>query len=217
LSIERRGVRLDAGQQVWRIVMDSDGVNGAIGNINHLRVVSPAPAGSTPYQGVPPALPGILQVEHFDSGGPGVAYRDNSAGNEGGQLRATDVDIEPTADAGGGFNVGWIGAGEWLTYTVNVNAAGTYDIGVRVASQGSGGTFHIEVGGVDVTGPMVVPDTGGWQTWTTIIRPRVSLAAGTQVWRLVMDANGSTGAIGNINYIRVGGPSTFSDSAATER
>ena len=32
-----------------------------------------------------------------------------------------------TADAGGGFYVGWTSAGEWLEYTVDVAAAGDYD------------------------------------------------------------------------------------------
>jgi hypothetical protein len=36
-------------------------------------------------------------------------------------------------------------AGEWLNYTVSVAAAGTYAIDVRAASNGAGGTFHIEV------------------------------------------------------------------------
>ena len=67
---------------------------------------------------------------------------------------------------------------------------------MRVASAGPGGTFHIEVNGVDTTGPLVVPDTGGWQTWTTIRRAGVSLGAGQQVWRLVMDTNGATTAVG---------------------
>ena len=51
---------------------------------------------------------------------------------------------------------------------MTVGTAGTYDIDVRVASGGAGGTFHIEVNGVDKTGPLAVPNTGGWQTWATI-------------------------------------------------
>jgi hypothetical protein len=31
-----------------------------------------------------------------------------------GKHRSDAVDIETTTDAGGGFNVGWIDAGEWL-------------------------------------------------------------------------------------------------------
>ena len=114
------------------------------------------------------SVPGTIQVEDFDSGANGVAYRDNSAGNSGGQYRASDVDIEVTSDTGGGYDIGWVAAGEWLNYTVNVAAAGTYDITLRVASAGAGGTFHLEVNGVNKTGTLSVPNTGGWQTWKTL-------------------------------------------------
>ena len=52
--------------------------------------------------------------------------------------------------------MGFIRAGEWLEYTVNVATAGTYTVEVRVASQGGGGTFHIEFGGTEQTGALIV-------------------------------------------------------------
>jgi carbohydrate binding protein with CBM6 domain len=56
---------------------------------------------------------------------------------------------------------------------------------------------------VNITGPLAVPDTGGWQTWGTITRAEVPLTAGTQVVRLVMDADGASGSVGNFNWVRV--------------
>ena len=200
MTVRKSGVTLSAGQQVWRVVMDTNGATGAVGNFNYIRVTG-STAG-TPYGGTAVTLPGTIQAENFDEGGAGVAYVDATAGNAGGQYRATDVDIESSADAGGGYDVAWVSAGERLNYSVKVATAGTYDIDVRVASLGAGGTFHIEVNGVDKTGRLTVPNTGGWQTWTTVRKSAVTLAAGLQVWRLVMDTNGAT-AVGNFNYIRV--------------
>ena len=54
--------------------------------------------------------------------------------------------------------------------------AGTYALGVRAASVGLGGTFHLEMNGVNVTGTMTVPNTGGWQNWQTLTTT-VTLAA----------------------------------------
>jgi hypothetical protein len=114
------------------------------------------------------------------------------------------VDLEATTDTGGGYDVGWVSAGEWLKYTASVASAGTYTIEARVASPGAGGTFHIEVNGVDKTGPLTVPATGGWQVWRTVSRTGVALAAGTQVLRLVMDSAAAGGsAVGNFNWVRV--------------
>src|ERR1043166_9586449 len=102
--------------------------------------ITPGPS-STPFGGSARAIPGTIQAEDFDEGGEGVAYHDNSAGNSGGAYRSTDVDIETTGDIGGGYNVGWMTAGEWMNYAVNVAQTGTYLLTARVAANGAGGTF----------------------------------------------------------------------------
>jgi hypothetical protein len=165
---------------------------------------SPAPSGSTPYTGTPVALPGTVQSENYDAGGESIAYHDTTSGNTGAVYRSNNVDLQATTDSGGGYLVGWTKAGEWLNYTVNVTAAGTYALDVRVASNGVGGTFHVEVNGVNKTGTLTVPNTGGWQTFQTITKTGVTLAAGVQIIRVVMDSNSATTAgIGNMNWLRI--------------
>ena len=161
---------------------------------------TPAPGGSTPYSGTAVVIPGTVQFENYDKGGEDIAYHDTTATNAGGQYRTNAVDIKAATDTGGGYLVGWTTAGEWLSYSVNVAAAGTYAIDVRVASSGAGGTFHIEVNGVNKTGPLAVPDTGGWQVWKTITKTGVALASGPQVVRVVMDTNGAGGSVANFNW-----------------
>jgi hypothetical protein len=154
-----------------------------------------------PYNGSPSAIPGTIQAEDFDTGGEGVAYHDGDTANLGGQYRMEGVDLSACSDGTGCYNVGWTQPGEWLGYTVNVPTAGTYTLQVRVASAGAGGTFHVEFNGSNKTGTLTVPNTGGWDTWQTITKS-VTLDAGWQVLKLVMDANGATGTIGNFNYLR---------------
>ena len=204
----RATVSLEAGQQTMRIVFESNGGTGAVGNFHYLRfenggttptpTPAPAPTTSTPYGGTARAIPGGIQAEDFDNGGQGVGYRDNSSGNSGGVYRSTDVDIAKKPD--GGYAVGWVGAGEWLQYSVNVKTSGTYTVAARVASPGTGGTFHIEFNGQDKTGAMRVPATGSWTTYTDV-RATVSLSAGTQAMRVVFDTDGSGGSVGNISYV----------------
>ncbi|MDO8469716.1 MAG: immunoglobulin domain-containing protein [bacterium] len=169
--------------------------------------VNPAGGGTqTPYGGTPAPIPGTIQAENFDEGGEGVAYHDVNTSNQGGQFRTTGVDIESTSDTGGGYTVGWISAGEWLEYAVNVTTAGTYTLEARVASNGPGGNFHVEVDGMDKTGAITIPSTGGWQSWQTLSRPGVTLTAGQHIVRVAMDSNGSTGWVGNLNWIRLRDP-----------
>jgi PKD repeat protein len=158
---------------------------------------------STPFGGIPRPLPGIVQAEDFDEGGEGVAYHDVDVANNGGQYRATGVDIETTSDSGGGFNLGWTRAGELLNYNVNVSTPGLYALTLRAASSAGGSSVHVEFDGVNKTGPIIIPNTGGWQTWQNITVSNVVLDAGLQMMRLVMDGNSTNGGdVGNLNYLQ---------------
>jgi len=203
------------GVQIDQIVLSASSyLAGAPGPLrNDGTIVAKATASvntpivSRPYGGQAATIPGILQAVNFDEGGEGVAYHDDSRGNEGGAYRQTDVDIEPSA--GGGYNVGWVSAGEWLQYTVNVAAAGTYTAAFTVASLGRGGTFHLEMNGTNVTGSLTVPNTGGWQSWQTVTTT-VALSAGAQIARLVMDTAGvyAVGNFGSIAFSSAPAPAT---------
>jgi hypothetical protein len=192
-----RDLPLRAGTRVLRLAFDVNGSTGGVANVNRFELTRSSAA--RPFGGTAVTLPGTVEAEHFDEGGAGVAYYDTTAGNRGGAFRNTDVDIEATADAGGGFNVGWTRPGEWLQYTVSVAADGHYDLGLRLASSGSGGALHLQVDGVNATGPIAVPNTGGWQAWRTVIVRDLPLRAGTRVLRLAFDVNGSTGGVANVN------------------
>ena len=164
----------------------------------------PPPTGSTtPFTGTPIALPGTIEAENYDIGGRGVAYYDTTAGNSGGVYRNNDVDIRRTTDSTGAYNLKSVRASEWLIYSVDIASAGTYSVAFRVASSGGGGTVHITVDGVNVTGAVVLPNTGGWDTWTTVTKTGVALPAGAHQLKLVIDANGSGGTAADINWIKV--------------
>ena len=133
-------------------------------------------SGQTQYNG-PHNLPGTLQAEDYDLGGEGVAYYDTSRGNIGGVYRQDDVDIE-VLDIDRSPNVGWIRAGEWLAYTVNISTAGTYDAGFRVASSHTGSSVQVYVdNGTTPVATVNVPNTGDWPIFRTVSMP-VTLPAG---------------------------------------
>ncbi len=139
----------------------------------------------SPYLIAPNPIPGVIEAEYFDLGGPGVGYLDVDPANNGGGIRLGEgVDIETTADDGGGYNVGWIATREWLAYTVDVQEAGAYTVEARVAVPGASGAFQLEFDGEDKTGPIRFGTTGGGQTWATVRKEGVLLDAGVQVMRL---------------------------------
>jgi len=149
--------------------------------------------------GTPWLIPGTVQAEDFDNGGQNVAYYDTTAGNNYGAYRSTDVDIETSG--GGGYDVARTKVGEWLKYSVNVATTGTYQFQARVASLGAGAVIRVSVDGTDVTGTsgISIPDTGGWQTYTTTAARDVSLTAGQHVIRIYFATAGSNGGVGNLD------------------
>jgi len=174
-------------------------------NTHTIHITVGAGCGQQPFPdaGAPSTIPGRIQAEAFDYGGEGFAYHDTSSGNSGNKYRTTEnVDIENCTDTGGGYNVGWMAVGEWLEYTVDVKYAGTYTLRARVSALDPGKTFYVAFGGVNKTGSLTVPDTNGWQNWTTVSKT-VTLSTGVQIMRFY-----SNSADFNLNYIDITADST---------
>lgn len=204
---------------VMRLVFDTAGPSGWLANIDYILVTQPlflapyeAPSYEHPYRRPLPSVPGYVQAEHFARGGEGVGYHDSSVENEPYEQQILSmrpyegVDIEWTSDTNSEvwsqFDVGWITPGEWLAYVLSVTQDGVYTLKIRHASDGPGGTMHIEIDGEDVTGPIMLPDTGGWQQWQTLSVPNIEFTVGSSTWktmRVVFD-EGHNGWLANINW-----------------
>lgn len=63
--------------------------------------------------------------------------------------------VQPDSD---GLYLGWIAPGEWVKYTVNVQADGAYSLTTMYTSK-FGGHISLDCDGVDVTGPIAIPTT----------------------------------------------------------
>ena len=208
-TITTAGIPLSAGMRSVRVVFDAVGTGNAVAGFNWFQfdAGSSGPPPSTAYPtGTPAAIPGFVQAENFDNGAGGVAYYDTNTTNSGGAYRSTGVDIAPSTDpTGGGYYVGWTKAGEWLKYTVNVTATGTYTLQTRYAAFGEGGRFRIEVDDAPI--PSInLPNTGAWNVWRTFVGPSLSLSAGTHVVRVVMEQVGTGNAVAGFNWFQFVGP-----------
>ncbi|UOB18379.1 beta-1,3-glucanase family protein [Abyssalbus ytuae] len=107
-------------------------------------------------------------------------------------------DVQTEACSEGGENVGYINNGSWMVWDVNIPSTGTYTVEYRVASPNNDGTIQLEkAGGSPVYGSVSVPNTGGWQNWTTISH-NVSLTAGEQQIAIYAPVGGW-----NINWLKI--------------
>jgi len=130
------------------------------------------------YQGVAATVPGKVEAEDFDT----LGFSDSSATNEGGQYRPdTAVDIK---SLGSGYAIGWMTAGEWLEYTVNVQTAGDYAVTFQTGSVDAGRTFSLSECGTELAS-VEVPQLAAWGE-VSPVTATVHLEAGLQVLRLTV-------------------------------
>lgn len=109
------------------------------------------------------------------------------------------IGLENTTDIGGGQNVGWIDAGDWMTFnSITIPASGNYNIEYRVASPNSTGKLSLDLNGGSIKlGERTIPYTGGWQTWTSVSQT-VYINTGTYNLGIFAQTGGW-----NLNWFRI--------------
>jgi endoglucanase len=111
---------------------------------------------------------------------PGKVEAENFYVNEGLQL-------EKSSDAGGGSNIGYTDAGDYLEYRIRNDETSEFTLEARVASQSASGKILFEQLNISRevlnSTTLNVPSTGGWQIWTTI-STTMKLDAGASILRV---------------------------------
>ena len=155
-----------------------------ITNTINIQVGEQRPFLSSAYE-----IPGIIEAGNYDvfEGGVGqnISYVDSSQNNEG-DYRTNEY-VDATSHTSEGKTIGWITAGEWLEYSIDVQTAGFYDLTVRYASGNSdgGGPFHLEIDGNMISPNISVSTTSDWDSWASKTVNNIELTQGEHVLRLV--------------------------------
>jgi len=156
-----------------------------------------------------PPEPIFIEVENYNPGGEGVGYHDSDNRRRGNydNGRGESVDLsrvgatEASTSDGvpGPAIVSYVTAREWLAYDINVPVAGTYQFEIRSARAPAGnGRIHLEVDGVDVSGPLTIASTGASHRFQTFSFPGIALQAGRQQLRLRFEVSGM-----EVNWFRL--------------
>ncbi len=172
------------------IAYDDDNLTGETEEITVTMIGEPMPFGrTTPWQ-VPTDR--IMAVQ-FDDGGPEISCHDSDlVGNGTGETYrpGTGVDTEATGNIATS-NIGWLQAGEWLEYTINVAKTAVYE--VHFANQGAGGgnrgTIRVLIDGEDKTGSVAF-DVAANSGYADVKLAEMTLLQGKQTVRVMIEQNG---------------------------
>ena len=101
------------------------------------------------------------------------------------------VELENTLDTGGGKNVGFLDATDYMDYYVNVAQTGTYKVEYRTAAPSEMGGIQLQSinneGDAYILHSVTFPPTGDWQEWATTERSAY-LQAGQRHLRVYVTA-----------------------------
>ncbi len=168
----------------------------------------------TPYRRQPASIAHI-EAEDYDEGGEGVAYHDTTPPNHGAFYREESaVDLYRRPGSGAVVHLAAIEPGEWVTYTVDVPDAGPWEFVAAQYSLDAGGVAHVEVDGIDVTGPIVIPNspTG----YLIRVRCTAPLPTGRRRMRVCFDKPSGRGNCGSWDWIGLVRPRAYPEVWPTE-
>jgi len=195
------------------MVLDGDGRIITAGDSSPNGITMRFLGGVYPFHGVPSLVPGRIEAEDYDNGGPEQAYHDvtpsrneSTPPDQSNYRPGSGVDLERNHDLATNVHLAYVQAGEWTQYTVQAPAAlESWSLRARVAASLLGGTFRVLVDGGDATGPVQIPNTGGWLSFQTVEVPgRFAIAAGRHVLRIEFLSAGANGTfVGNLNWFEI--------------
>lgn len=174
-----------------------------------VKVVEP----NKPYGGSAAVIPGRIEAENYDEGASGMAYYDQSSGNVCDDFtnfyRKDDVDIKEIT---GGAAVGSFQEDEWMSYTVDVQEEGEYNVVIRLGEGNDSGSLSVELDKSNVTLKANVKKLGEWGTFEEVQLESVNLLKGEQT--MVIKNTGSWIDVDWIQFEKVGGSNVTETVAA---
>jgi hypothetical protein len=140
-----------------------------------------------PLLGIATKIPGSIEAENYDVGGEGVSFHDDGI-KEGVTTQRPDDKVDIGAGGSNGFAVAWFSAGEWLEYTVDVEA-GNYTIDLNAASVAAGGTLTMSLNGKTIAS-INVPNTTDWNIYKNFKVSNINLEGTANVVLRIISTGG---------------------------
>jgi hypothetical protein len=166
-----------------------------------VETLAPAVQESAPFNGphiLSASAPCEIEARDFDYGGEGLAFHEVSSRTPNSSYRtAAGDELSKTVDIEGSGNLGYVGVGEWLVYTIEVRDAGVYAADVYLSVNNSaGGSFNFSIDG-NRSETVVAPNNSSWNSWRWVfetypdlVQPTFRLSTGKHKFRFTVEPGG---------------------------
>ena len=120
---------------------------------------------------------------------------DNETDNKGGEYRTDGVDI---VQGGTGYAVGYTEKGEWMEYTIQVDATDVYEITANISNSSELEGFRLFLDGRELTDDYMIPQVSeDWSAYEEILILTTRLEEGTHELKIEI-----VGSYVNIDWLR---------------
>jgi alpha-glucosidase len=137
----------------------------------------------------PPTLPARVKAVNYDKGGEGAAFHAARPLPVPAHYRDDDFGVKETGDAGGGYVIADLRAGEWLRYTIDCAGGGYHDLTVRAAAKIGGAKLRFEAQGQAIAS-IDIPATGGADSFQDMTIKHVYLNPGELTLLVAAEGDG---------------------------
>ncbi len=157
--VNRSWIPIRAGTHVISLFFLNEGIS-----IDDMTFTFQSAISQTPRSGNGHAVPGTIEMEHYDNGGRNIAFGEHD-------LRTIDI-------TGSEFN--YTVNREWAEYTIDVAQGGDYHIVAELNAYSDHAGINFELDGQPWTGDVILPYTNGTKP---VFINDLTLTAGTHVVR----------------------------------
>lgn len=150
---------------------------------------------SRTYLDDPMPIPGVIQSEHYDTGGQGVGfnYHQNKEHIEKAlvskSLCSRDDNVQFIDHVNDACSIRNIHADDWFEYGVLVTESGRYQLEARVATGSADMVLDVLIGGKLVLDDVSIKPTGSMDNYETLVLPAIDLVSGYHRIKIHFDQN----------------------------
>ncbi len=136
---------------------------------------------------IPWEIPGVVEFENYDVGGPNVSYQDVSQTNQGGHYRRDYVDVKKSPKGSNGAVVGYTENEEWLEYTIEPSQTRSHTFTIAYATPKDDRKIRFELDGNVIGKTITFPATASWDDLATLKVDSIPLKQGQGVLRVIIE------------------------------